>query len=70
MVINVIFLQDSAPIVVEVDADLLPTVDAIASEYGLTASGDPHPSKGIGMDLVTLDDATPIIMLQRKEKIM
>ena len=63
MVIDVIFLQHSAPIVIEVDANLLATVYAVTSEDGLTACGDPHTSQGIGVDLIPLNDATTIVML-------
>lgn len=63
MVIDVILFQDSTTIVIEIDSHLLATVDAVTSQDGLTASGDPHPRQGIRVDLVTLDNATPIIML-------
>lgn len=65
MIVDVILLQDSSSIVIEVDAYLLATVDPVSPQDGLTASSDPHTSQGIRVDLVTLDDATPIIMLKK-----
>ena len=63
MVIDVIFLQDTAAIVVEVDADLFSTVNTVSSQSGLTAGRDPHTCQRIRVDLVTFDNTTPIIML-------
>ena len=36
MIVDVVFLQDSAPVVVEIDAHLFSTVDSIVPQYGLT----------------------------------
>lgn len=68
MIVNVVFLQDPAPIVVEVDAHLFATVYPVPPEDGLTGSGDPHTSQSIGVDLIPLNDATPIIMLETKRE--
>lgn len=65
MIVNVVLLQDSAPIVVEVDPYLLAAVNPVASEHWLTAGGDPHTSEGVGVDLVTLNDASTVVMLQQ-----
>ena len=35
MIVDVVFLQDSAPVVVEIDANLFSTVDPIMPQYGL-----------------------------------
>ena len=64
MVVDVVLLQDSAPVVVEVDADLLAAVYPVAAEDGLAARGDPHSRQCVGVDLVALDDATPIVVLK------
>lgn len=68
MIVDVVLFQDSAPIVVEVYANLLPAVDPVTPENGLTPCCDPHTRQGIGMDLVTLYDATPIVVLWGKAK--
>ena len=36
MIVDVVFLQDSAPVVIEIDAHLFSTVDPIVPQYGLT----------------------------------
>lgn len=64
MVVNVVLLQNPAPVVIEIDADLLATVYAIPSQCWLTARCDPHACQRIGVDLVTLDDAKPVVMLK------
>ena len=63
MIVNVVLLQDSAPIVVEVDANLFAAVNPVTSEYWLTACGDPDPGKGIGVDLIPFNDASSVVML-------
>ena len=68
MVVNVILLQNAASIVVEVNAHLLPAVNTVASERGLTAGSDPDARQCIRMDLIAFNNATPIIMLQKKKK--
>ena len=40
MVVDVILLQDSAPVVIEIDAHLLPTVDAIMPQHRLATCTD------------------------------
>ena len=67
MVVDVILLQDTSPIVIEVDANLLATVNAVPSECGLTACRDPHTSQCIRVDLIAFNNATPIIMLEWNE---
>lgn len=47
MVVDVVLLQDTAAIVIEVDTDLLATMDAVASQSRLTACCDPHASQCI-----------------------
>ncbi len=64
MVIDIVLLQDSAPVVVEINAHLLAAVDAVTPEYRLATCGDPDPSQGIRVDLVAFNDTTPIIMLK------
>lgn len=64
VIVDIVLLQDPAPVVVEVDANLLAAVNPVASEDGLTSGGDPHSGQRVGVDLVALDDATPIIVLQ------
>ncbi len=44
VIVNVVFLQNSTTIVIEIDAHLFPTVNAVVSEDGLTTCGDPHSS--------------------------
>ncbi len=63
VVVDVVLLQDAASIVVEVDAHLLASVDAIVSEDRLTAGGDPHSSQSVGMDLVSLDQPSATVVL-------
>lgn len=36
MIVDVVLLQDSAPVVIEIDAHLFSTVDPIVPQYGLT----------------------------------
>ena len=64
MIIDVVFLQHTAPIVVEIYPDLLSTVDAIMTQHRLTASGDPDTSKSIGVDLIALNQPKTIVMLR------
>ena len=39
MIVDVILFQDSAPIVIEIDTHLLPTVDPIVPQYWLATCG-------------------------------
>ena len=66
MVVDIILLQNSSPVVIEIDADLLATVDAITSESGLAAGRDPHASQRVGVDLIAFDDTATIVMLRSK----
>ncbi len=68
MVVDIILLQNSTAIVIEVDANLLATVYAISSESWLTAGGDPHACQCVGVNLITFNDATPIVMLTGRGK--
>ena len=44
VVVDVILFQDSAPIVIEIDPYLLPTVNSVVSKNWMAASRDPHTS--------------------------
>ena len=66
MIVNVVFLQNSAPIVVEVDAHLLAAVDAIVTENWLATSGDPDTSQRIRVYLIALNQSNTIVMLWGK----
>ncbi len=68
MVVDIVLLQDSAPIVIKVDSHLLAAMYPVPPEDGLAAGGDPHPRQSIRVDLVPLNDATPIVMLKGVSK--
>ena len=67
MVVDVILLKDSAPVVIEIDPHLFPTVDAVVPQDGLATCGDPHPRQSIGVDLVAFDLTTPTVMLRERK---
>ena len=63
MVVDVIVLKNSGTIVVEVNSNLFSTVDAIVAQYWVASSRDPDASESIGMDLISLNQTTAIVML-------
>ena len=64
MVVDVILLQNSTSIVIEINSHLFSTVNSIVSEDRVTASGDPHSSQSIRVNLVTFYKASTVVMLK------
>ena len=63
MVVDVILFQHSSPIVVEIDTDLFPTVNSVVSQHWIATCGDPHSSQRVGVNLVSLDKTSTIVVL-------
>jgi len=67
MIVNVVLFQNASSVVIEVNTHLLPTVYPVASESGLAAGSDPDAGQSIRVDLITLNNATPIVMLEEND---
>ena len=61
---DVVLLQDAAPIGEEVHAPLQPAVDLVVLEGGVALPCDPHPSIRVSIDLILDELATPLQMKQ------
>ena len=63
MVVDVILLQDSTPVVIEINTDLFSAVNSIVSQYWIATCGDPHSSQGVGVNLIAFNQTSTIVML-------
>ena len=67
VVADVVFLQHSTPVVVEINTDLFSAVNPVASQYRVATCGDPHSSQGIGVNLIGLYQTSAVVMLEEEE---
>ena len=63
VVVDVILLQHSSPVVVEINTDLFPAVNSVVSQHWVATCGDPHSSQRIGVNLISLDKTSSIVVL-------
>ncbi len=63
MVVDVILFQHSSSIVVEINTDLFSAVYSVVSQYWIATCCDPHAGQGIGVNLVTFDQTSAIVVL-------
>ena len=69
MVVDVILLEHSSPIVIEINADLFPAVNSVVSQHWVATCGDPHSGQRVGVNLIPLDETSAIVMLCVNKKI-
>ena len=67
MVVDVVLLQHSTSVVVEINTDLFSTVNPVVSQYRVATCGDPHSSQGIGVNLIGLYQTSAIVMLEEEK---
>ena len=63
MVVDVILLQHSSPVVIEINTDLFSAVNSVVSQYWVATCGDPHSGQGIGVNFIALYQTSAIVML-------
>jgi hypothetical protein len=63
VIVDIVLLQHSSPVVVEINTDLFTAVYSVVSQYRVATCGDPNSGQCVGVNLISLDKTSAIVVL-------